>query len=414
MQLIEQELSTRTHANSTGRWQLVLMLLFAVALGTSQRDGISILAPMFGEELKLAFADIGYVFATFRLASTAGFLLMAVFIWREKSWVGYTVLGLLGVFGALLTGLASGAHGLIVASSIAGLACGGLLVGAYRIVGGWLSRESHGLAIGLIFALTQSFAPLMPVIAGETVILIGWRWSSYVVAGLWCVWVPLWIWLSFRSGGSSRRELQRSMTLAQMFKEPVTWGVVVGISFATPLSSFQLGEILGQTRELVTADRHLAGWEFALIALLPAMGAVGAGLASDVLIRKGWSADRSRSVVITLSAVIMAIPALFVFVSDPVMNFLFAILSATAAQGLFTVLYTALVDAVPRRDIILGVALSGWLSGLMGGAASMLTKPIGSRWGSTPLLIGFSTLALIAVPFVRALIRRMPAELIPS
>jgi MFS family permease len=67
---------------------------------------------------------------------------MAVFIWRERGWAGYAILGILGVLGALLTGASSGVGGLIVARGITGLAYGGLLVGAYRIVGGWLPAES--------------------------------------------------------------------------------------------------------------------------------------------------------------------------------------------------------------------------------------------------------------------------------
>jgi hypothetical protein len=51
---------------------------------------------MISEELRLTFIDVGYMFASFNIAWTAGFLLMGVFIWREKSWLGYAVLGIFG------------------------------------------------------------------------------------------------------------------------------------------------------------------------------------------------------------------------------------------------------------------------------------------------------------------------------
>ena len=136
MQVPEQDLPTSGHADRSDRWHLLVLLLFAVALGCYQQGETPILLLMIREQLRLSVVDFGYVVASFGLASTAGFLLMAVFVWREKSWLGYAVLGILGVLGALLTGVSSGVGGLIVARGIAGLAYGGLLVGAYRIVGG--------------------------------------------------------------------------------------------------------------------------------------------------------------------------------------------------------------------------------------------------------------------------------------
>jgi hypothetical protein len=132
MQVTEQGVPTSEHADSSGRWHLLMLLLFAIALGCYQQGEMSILLLMIREQLKLSVVDIGSVLFSFYLASTAGFLLMAVFIWRERGWAGYAILGTLGVLGALLTGASSGVGGLIVARGITGLTYGGLLVGAYR------------------------------------------------------------------------------------------------------------------------------------------------------------------------------------------------------------------------------------------------------------------------------------------
>jgi len=144
------------------------------------------------------------------------------------------------------------------------------------------------------------------------------------------------------------------------------------------------------------------------------MTAVAAGLISDALIRKGWSAGKSRALLVTICGVLMSFPGLFAFSRDPVIYILFGMVSVAAGQGLFAVLYTALVDAVPGRGIILGAGLGGWLSGVLISVANLMTEPVSSRLGSGPLLIGFSMLTLIATLFARALIRKMPAELLPA
>lgn len=415
MKVTEQGLSTNGQTDKTRCWFLLVLLLFAVALGCYQGDGTRILAPIIGQELRLDFPALGAVLASFALASTAGLLVLAAFVWRQKSWLGCAVLGILGALGALLTGASIGLGGLIVAVAMAGLAYGGLLLGAYRIVGGWISQKSHGLAIGLLFAVTKATAPLAPIVTGFAVDHIGWRWSARVVAGLWFVWVLLWILLSRQSGDALRREFHSyPVTLAQMFKNPITWAVVVGVSLATPLLSFRSGQLLAQASDLLKGDRPAALWEFALLVFLPPVGAIAAGVISDALIRKGWSAGKSRTVLITICGLLMSFPALFAFSSDPNIYLFFAIITVTAGQGLIAGLYAALVDAVPGRGIILGVVLSGWLTGLMSSVSNMITEPISSRSGSGPLLIGFSVLTLIAIGWVRALMRKMPTGLVPA
>lgn len=411
----EEGLPAGGQTDSRRRWYLLMVLLFAVALGSYQRGEVPALLLMIREQLKLSLVDVGFIGASFGFASTAGFLLMAVFIWREKGWAGYAVLGILGVLGALLTGASSGVGGLIVASGITGLAYGGLLVGAYRIVGGGLPPESHGLATGLLFAVTDSMRLFAGVITFGVIDHVGWRWCSRVVAGLWFLWVLLWIRLFRRSGDTVRGEQPRGViTLAQMFKDRVTWVVVVGVALASPLLSFQSGRLLGHLSELAKAAGPAAFREFVLLDLLPAMGAVAAGLISDTLISKGWNVGESRTLLVTICGLLMAFPALFAFSRSPVLHLLSAVLSVTAGQSLFAVLYALLVDAVPGRGIIVGVGLSAWLGGVMGHVANIIIEPITNRLGSGPLVVGFSMLSLIAMICVRSLRRKMPQKLIPA
>ena len=80
---------------------------------------------------------------------------------------------------------------------------------------------------------------------------------------------------------------------------------------------------------------------------------------------------------------------------------------------MFANLYAALVDAVPGRGITVGVALATWLSGVIGQIADMVAEPISARWGSGPLLVGFSVLTLFAIPCVRIVTGKMAAEPVP-
>ena len=414
MQVNEKDVTISNPADRSVPWNLLALLLFAIILGSYQRGEMSILLMMFREEFKLSVADFGYVLMGFGLASTLGFLLMAVFIWREKYWAGFAVLGILGVLGALLTGVSSGVGGLIMARGISGLACGGLLVGAYRVVGGWLPPESHGLASGLLFAAAHSMRLLTPLITMEA-IQVGWRRYSLCVAGVWFLWAILWIWMLRMSRDTFRSERPTdTVTLAQMFKDRVTWIVVVGVALASPLLAFASGRLLSYELELSKAGGAKAAWKFVLVDLLPATGVVAAGFTSDMLIRKGWSAGKSRAVLVAICGLLMSFSSLLYFSPVHVFYPVFAMLSVTAGQSLFAVLYAALMDAVPGRGIILGVGLSLWLGALMVSITNIMAEPLTSRFGSGPLVIGFCILTVVAIICVRPLARRISAEITPA
>jgi ACS family hexuronate transporter-like MFS transporter len=414
MQINEKDITITNPADRSVHWNLLLLLLFAVILGSYQRGEMSILLMMIREEFKLSVIDFGYVLTSFGLASTLGFLLMAVFIWREKYWVGFAVLGILGVLGALLTGVSSGVGGLIVARGISGLACGGLLVGAYRVVCGWLPPESHGLASGLLFAATHSMKLLTPLITMGA-IQVGWRRYSLGVAGVSLVWVFLWIWMLRMSRDTFRREQPTdTVTLAQMFKDRVTWIVVVGVALASPLLAFASGRLLSYELELSKAGGATAAWKFVLVDLLPEMGVVAAGFISDTLIRKGWSAGKSRAVLVAICGLLMSFSSLLYFSPIRVFYPVFAMLSVAAGQSMFAVLYAALADAVPGRGIILGIGLSVWLSALMASVTNIMSESLTSRFGSGPLVIGFCVLTLVAIICVRPLARKMSGEMTPA
>jgi hypothetical protein len=198
-----------------------------------------------------------------------------------------------------------------------------------------------------------------------------------------------------------------------MFKDRVTWVVVVGVALATPLRLFQSGWLLGHVTKPSKAAGPAEIREFLLVYLLPPIGAVAAGLISDILIRKGWSAGNSRTLLVTICGLLMALPAPFALSHSPLPS----VVRDTQRDGgprLARSFCCRPRGCCTRRGIIVGVALTRWLGGLIGTVANILAEPVTSRWGNEPLVIGFSILALFAVICVRLLTRKMPGELVPA
>ena len=68
MRVSQERLPTSRHADGTGRRYILVLLVFAVALGGHQREGMWTLAPMITSELSLGFSDLGKMLSTFALA----------------------------------------------------------------------------------------------------------------------------------------------------------------------------------------------------------------------------------------------------------------------------------------------------------------------------------------------------------
>jgi sugar phosphate permease len=156
------------------------------------RVNLSVAAPLIKKEfglsntrLGVALAAFGYCYAIFQII--CGYLGDRLGPRRMLA-----ASGVLWGLGTLVTGLASGLGGLILARLLVGTGEGGTIPVATRAMSNWVPRERRGFAQGFTHSASRAAAALTPPLVVFMIPFVGWRGSFMVMGGVSLVWVALW------------------------------------------------------------------------------------------------------------------------------------------------------------------------------------------------------------------------------
>jgi MFS family permease len=188
---------------------LLLCLMYAVTY--IDRVNISTAAIVFKGELHLSNADYGAIFAAFGW-SYAAFQIIGGWIGdRFGPRLTLGVCGLVWSSATLLTGLANGFWGLILARIALGLGEGATFPTATRAMSSWTRAGWRGFAQGITHSFARAGNALAPPIVAALIALYSWRASFVALGAASFVWALIWL-AYFRNNprehpGISEREL---------------------------------------------------------------------------------------------------------------------------------------------------------------------------------------------------------------
>ncbi len=190
---------------------VLLLLCLMYAITYVDRVNISTAAIVFKGELHLSNADYGAIFAAFGW-SYAAFQIVGGWIGdRFGPRLTLGVCGLVWSSATLLTGLANGFWGLILARIALGLGEGATFPTATRAMSSWTRAGWRGFAQGITHSFARAGNALAPPIVAALIALYSWR-ASFAVLGIASfAWAIVWI-AYFRNNpaehtGISEREL---------------------------------------------------------------------------------------------------------------------------------------------------------------------------------------------------------------
>src|SRR5690348_17339917 len=226
---------------------VLLLLCLMYAITYVDRVNISTAAIVFKGELHLTNADYGAIFAAFGW-SYAAFQIIGGWIGdRFGPRLTLGVCGLVWSSATLLTGLANGFWGLILARIALGLGEGATFPTATRAMSGWTRMGWRGFAQGITHTFARLGNAVAPPIVAALVVWWSWR-ASFVILGLASlVWVIVWV-IYFRDdprthSGISEAELKILPTYrgGQHGSNPVPWRRLVPRMLPTTFVYFCYG-----------------------------------------------------------------------------------------------------------------------------------------------------------------------------
>jgi len=392
------------------RWTIVALLFAATTINYIDRQVLGILAPVLQREIGWNEVDYGKIVSAFSFAYGLGFLGMGRLLDRIGVRRGFGVAIVAWSVAAMSHALAGTAAGFSIARAALGLGESGNFPASIKAVAEWFPRRERALATGIFNAGTNVGAIITPLVVPGIALRWGWRAAFVACGALGFLWLAAWL-LVYRAPerhpALSPAELAYIRSDPAERTEPVSW---LGLLRHRQAWAFIIGKFLTDPVwwfYLFWLPKFLDG-EFGIklnqvalpliaIYLVADVGSVGGGWASSALIKRGWSVNWGRKIVM-LAAALLIVPTMFAPMAGSLWGVVAIVSVAAAAHQWWSAnLFTTASDLFPRRAVASVVGLGGF-SGAIGGvlfqrATGSILQANGSNYTPIFLACGFAYVA---------------------
>ena len=351
------------------RWVLCSLLFVITVNNYMDRQMLSIAAPAIIAEYQFSNSDIAVIANAFLFAYTIGQLLAGMFVDRIGARNGMTLAVLMWSSMMLVTPFARSIFQFGSIRFLLGLAESVNYPAGVKVCAEWFPPKERATAVGFFQSGSAIGAVLTPVIAAALILQFGWRAAFILVAVPGLIWVPFWLKYYAPIERSTRvSEAERGYILAHRGEQAsVTPGKQIGWSFfvkqrlvlAVALSRF-LEEPSGWfyftwLPIYLKNYRDVSLMNIGLLLIIPFLtldvGKVGGGWLSSRLMKRGWTLDRARKIVMLMSALSMAASLPAIFAPTPLGFVLFISLATLGHGGWATTTQTIPGDIVAPRFV---------------------------------------------------------------
>ena len=410
------------------RWGIAILLMLVTAVGSVDRQAMSVAAASIKSEFALSNTEYGEIAFAFLAAYGIGQLFAGMFVDRlgTRRALSLAVIG--WSIAAILHAFARGFWGFFGARALLGLTEGANYPAAFKAIAEWFPRAERSMASGLVTAGTGLGLIVAPPLAGLLIYYFNWHAAFIVpgVAGL--AWVWWWnrryhlpehhptisaeereLALRDRIDGAAGVEARPGAlrTWAHYLRHRETWGLVLArfvgdgafYFFAIWLPLYMQSErgfsVLG------------VAWIVAIPFVFADLGSLGGGWMGQALIQRGWSVDRSRKTMIWAGAIGVMVAWPVSAVGEWWTALLLTSIAIAANQVKSASLFALATDLFPARD----VATIWGMSGAAGAGGAALFQ-WGFGWmidahGYHPVFVTVSLMCLVQAAIVSLMIPRV-------
>ncbi|MGE0581655.1 MAG: MFS transporter [Steroidobacteraceae bacterium] len=418
------------------RWGIAILLMLVTAVGSIDRQAMSIAASAIKADFHLSNTEYGAIASAFLAAYGVGQLLAGMFVDRLGTRRALSLAVVWWSIAAILHAFARGFWGFFGARALLGITEGANYPAAVKAIAEWFPRAERSMAMGLVTAGTGLGLILAPPLAGLLIYFSSWH-AAFIVPGLaGLAWV--WWWqrryhlpeqhptisaeereLAMRdrnagaSGAGAKRSAWRTWAHYLQFRE--TWGLVLA-RFAGDGAFYFFSVWLPLYMQSERGFSVLSvAWLVAIPFLFADLGSLTGGWLGQRLIRLGWSVNRSRKSMIWLGALGVLVAWPVSVVEDWWLALLLSSLAIASIQVKTSSLFPLAADIYPARD----VATVWGMSGAAGACGAALFQ-WGFGWlidayGYNPVFVIVSVMCIVQAALITVLIPRVgPLEEQPA
>ena len=332
------------------RW-LVCLLLFVITVDNyMDRQMLSIAAPVLADEYGFSNTDIAFIVNAFLVAYTVGQLFAGVFVDRIGARRGMTLAVVIWSVVTGLTALGRSVFQFSILRFVLGLAESVNFPAGVKVCAEWFPPKERATAVGFFQSGSAVGAMITPVVAAFLITRFGWQTAFLIVAVPGLLWVPFWLRyyrpvetnprlgdeerayiLSFRG---EQAVLAAGQTLRWSFflKQRLVLAVAAARFLEEPAGWFYFTWLPIYLKNYRDVSLMNIGFLLIIPFLTFDIGKVGGGWVSSWLMKQGWPLDRSRKVVMLVSALCM-IASLPAMLAPTALTFVLLISVATMGHG---------------------------------------------------------------------------------
>jgi len=361
------------------RWWVCALLFFATTVNYMDRQVLGILAPVLQVKIGWNQMNYGWIVTAFQAAYAVGMLFAGKFMDRVGTKIGYGVSTLIWSVAAVAHAFARTAFEFALARFALGFGESGNFPAAIKATAEWFPKKERALVTGIFNSGANIGAVIAPAIVPWITLTWGWPAAFVFTGALGFIWVMVWSWVyrvPERRNKLSREELRLvedgnpdtgsdRISWASLLRHKQTWALVIGKFLTDPIWWFYLYWLPLFLNQRYGLDLSQLGFPLIVVYTMTSAGSISGGWLSGHFIKKGWTVNKSRKIVM-LACAVLIVPILFVTaVPERWAIFLIGV-AAASHQGWSANLFTAASDMFPKETVGSVIGLAG-MAGAIGG-----------------------------------------------
>jgi MFS transporter, ACS family, hexuronate transporter len=415
------------------RWWIIGLICMLTVINYIDRQTLAVLAPTIRETFGMSNASYSRVVTMFLLGYTISQALSGKVLDRIGTRIGFMVFVGIWTVASMLHATARSVVQLGAFRFILGVGEAGNWPGAAKAVAEWFPVRERAFGMAIFNSGASVGAVLAPPVIVYVALNYGWRKAFFIGAGLSALVMIAWFFFYHspathpRLSEQERQHILSDQTAADaadvhsrrpwasLFRHRQVWAVIAARFFTDPIWWFLISWLPNYLKSARGFSLALIGL-FAWIPFLFAdIGNLSGGAVSSLLIRKGWSVDRARKLVLVISAILVPVGVAAVVTARTDAVAIAGIsLIAFAFQSWIVNIHTIPSDCFPKQDVGSVFGIGGTAAGISSMLFTLLVGYLVDRFSYTPvfILVGLmGPLALLLFLAIMRTIERVPPML---
>ncbi|MEZ5400621.1 MAG: MFS transporter [Bryobacteraceae bacterium] len=386
------------------RWTLLALLFASITINLLDRQVLSVMAPRILEDLHINATGYSNIVFAFTLGLTLAQFPAGLWLDRKGARFGLPAIMLVWSAANALHGVARNvAHFATFRFLLGAAECGNYSAGV-KVIAQHFPPHERALAGGLFNSGTVIGAFLAPPVLVWISSHYGWRMTFLFPSILGLLWIVPWV-ILYRD--APRPAAERRIAFAPLLRLRQVWGVMLMRALAGPVIHFYwywLPEYLKRERGF---SMEMIGLLAGLPFLFGGLGNIAGGSFAALLMRRGWSADRTRKTAWAIGALLCAASMLVPLTAS---RGAAIALICTATFGLASLAANnigVLTDIFPARITAGVTGLTGLCEGVFNMFFTLATGRIVDAFSFLPVFIGAGLLPALAAAALFLIVRRV-------